>query len=104
MATYYGVTGYIQTSAVVFDRHVSETENQPRIITEQLFRLREPSINNETRTVTVTGQHVSYDLAGILCKNITITQAFNRDGHIKVSCIFLSNHFCVGKSERNSIV
>ena len=75
MSTYYGVTGYIQTSAVVFDRHVSETENQPRIITEQLFRLREPSINNETRTVTVTGQHVSYDLAGNLCKNITITQA-----------------------------
>ena len=75
MSTYYGVVGYIQTSAVVFDRHVSETENQPRIITEQLFRLREPSINNETRTVTVTGQHVSYDLAGILCKNITITQA-----------------------------
>ena len=75
MSTYYGLEGYIQTSAVVFDRHVSETENQPRIITEQLFRLREPSINNETRTVTVTGQHVSYDLAGILCKNITITQA-----------------------------
>ena len=75
MSTYYGLEGYIQTSAVVFDRHVSETENQPRIITEQLFRLREPSKNNETHTVTVTGQHVSYDLAGNLCKNITITQA-----------------------------
>lgn len=75
MSTYYGVTGYIQTSDVVFDRHVSESENQPRIITEQLFRLREPSVDTANQTITVTGMHVSYDLAGILCKNINITQA-----------------------------
>ena len=75
MSTYYGLEGYIQKSKVTFDRHVSASENQPRVITEQLFRLKEPNIDNDAQTVTVTGQHVSYDLNGDLVQNVSISQA-----------------------------
>lgn len=75
MATYYGIEGYVKKSVVTFDRHLTPAEVQPRIITEQLFRLQKPTIDNEKRTVTVTGQHVSYDLAGILTENLNIVQA-----------------------------
>ena len=75
MATYYGLEGYIQQSKVSFDRHVSSSENQPRVITEQLFRLKEPTIDNDSMTVTVTGQHVSYDLSGDLVQNVALGQA-----------------------------
>lgn len=75
MSTYYGLIGYIQKNKVVFDRHVEAEENQPRVIKDQLFRLKEPTIDNDAQTVTVTGQHVSYDLAGDLIKDISISQA-----------------------------
>lgn len=75
MATYYGIEGYVKKSAVAYDRHLTPAEVQPRIITEQLFRLQKPTIDNEKRTVTVTGQHVSYDLAGILTESLSIVQA-----------------------------
>ena len=75
MSTYYGLIGYIQKNKVVFDRHVSASENEPRVITEQLFRLKEPTIDNNSMTVTVTGQHVSYDLSGDLVQNVSISQA-----------------------------
>ena len=72
MSTFYGLQGYILSSQVTFDRHVTPSENQPRIITEQLFRLTEPVIDNEKMTVKVTGKHVSYDLAANLIKPISI--------------------------------
>lgn len=75
MSTYYGLIGYIQKNKVTFDRHVEAEENQPRVIKDQLFRLKEPTIDNDAQTVTVTGQHVSYDLAGDLIKDISISQA-----------------------------
>lgn len=75
MSTYYGLIGYIEKSKVTFDRHVSASENQPRVIKEQLFRLKEPVIDNDAQTVTVNGQHVSYDLAGDLIKDVAISQA-----------------------------
>lgn len=75
MATYYGIEGYVKKSAVTYDRHLTPAEVQPRIITEQLFRLQKPTIDNAKRTVTVTGQHVSYDLAGILTESLSIAQA-----------------------------
>ena len=74
MSTYYGLIGYIQKNKVVFDRHVSASENQPRVIKDQLFRLKEPTIDNDAQTVTVTGKHVSYDLAGDLIQNVAISQ------------------------------
>ena len=75
MSTYYGLEGYILKSQVTFDRHVSASENLPRVITEQLFRIQEPSIDDDAQTVTVTGQHVSYDLAGTLISDVNIGQA-----------------------------
>ena len=75
MSTYYGLQGYIKQSQVTFYEHRSASEMQPRIITEQLFRLKEPTINRDNGTVTVTGTHVSYDLAGVLVQDISIGQA-----------------------------
>ena len=75
MSTYYGVTGFILKSQVTFDRHVSAQENEPRVITEQLFRLKEPIIDNDNYTVTVTGQHISYDLSGVLLGRVSISKA-----------------------------
>lgn len=75
MSTYYGLTGYIQKNLVTYDRHLTPSEMQPRVITEQLFRLQVPTIDNEKKTVTVTGQHVSYDFNGVLTENVAISQA-----------------------------
>ena len=75
MSTFYGVVGYIPKNQVTYDRHVTPSESQPRIITDQLFRLQDPVIDNEKMTVKVTGQHVSYDLAADLIKPISIYQA-----------------------------
>ena len=75
MSTYYGIVGYIQKSYVTYDRHLTPEETQPRIITEQLFRLKEPERDSDAMTVTVTGQHVSYDLNGDLIKDVSISQA-----------------------------
>lgn len=74
MSTYYGLTGYIQKNLVTYDRHLTPSELQPRVITEQLFRLQVPTIDNEKKTVTVTGQHVSYDFNGVLTENVAISQ------------------------------
>lgn len=75
MSTYYGLTGYIQKNLVTYDRHLTPSELKPRVITEQLFRLQVPTIDNEKKTVTVTGQHVSYDFNGVLTENVAISQA-----------------------------
>ena len=75
MSTYYGVVGYILKTDVVYDRHLTPSETQPRIITEQLFRIEKPTVDTKNRTVTVNAKHVSYDLAGILVKDVSIAQA-----------------------------
>ena len=75
MSTYYGVVGYIKKSQVTYDRHLTPSETLPRIITTQLFRVEKPTVDTKNRTVSVTAKHVSYDLAGILIKNVDIAQA-----------------------------
>ena len=75
MSTYYGIVGYIKKSQVVYDRHLTPTETVPRIITEQLFRIEKPTVDTKSRTVTVNAKHVSYDLNGILIKDVNIAQA-----------------------------
>lgn len=75
MSTPYGIVGYIEKSKVTYNRHLDPSETTPRIITEQLFRLQEPTVDDEHRTVTVNGVHVSYDLAGILVQDVSFTQA-----------------------------
>ena len=75
METKYGIEGYVQKSNVVFDRHVTPEENQPRVITEQLFRVEEPVVDNDAKTVSVKGKHVSYDLSGNLIQDVSVSQA-----------------------------
>lgn len=75
MSTYYGIVGYIQKSKVVYDRHLTPSETKPRIITTQLLRITNASVDTKSRTVSVTAQHVSYDLNGIIVKDVTLNQA-----------------------------
>ena len=75
MSTYYGIVGYIEKSKVTYNRHLTPSETQPRIITTQLFRIEKPTVDTKTRTVTVTAKHVSYDLNGVLIKSVNIGQA-----------------------------
>ena len=75
MSTYYGVIGYIKKTDVTYDRHLTPSETQPRIIREQLMRITNATIDTKNRTVSVTAQHVSYDLGGILVREAAIIQA-----------------------------
>jgi len=75
MSTYYGVVGYIKKTDVTYDRHLTPSETQPRIIREQLLRIANATVDTKNRTVSVTAQHVSYDLAGILVQEAVIVQA-----------------------------
>ena len=75
MSTFYGLVGYIKKSQVTYDRHLTPSETQPRIITEQLFRITEPNIDSMGQKISVSGMHVSYDLAGILIQDVSIGQA-----------------------------
>ena len=75
MSTYYGIVGYIQKSYVTYDRHLTPEETQPRIITTQLLRITSAAVDTKTRTVSVTAQHVSYDLNGIIVKDVNIQNA-----------------------------
>ena len=75
MSTYYGIVGYIEKSKVVYDRHLTPSETKPRIITTQLLRITNASVDTKSRTVSVTAQHVSYDLNGIIVKDVTLNQA-----------------------------
>lgn len=73
MATYYGIEGYIKSGEVTYSHHLSPTETKAHEITEQLFRLRDPIMDNDAQTITVTGSHVSYDLSGILIKSVDLS-------------------------------
>ena len=75
MSTYYGIVGYIEKSKVVYDRHLTPSETKPRIITTQLLRITNASVDTKSRTVSVTAQHVSYDLNGNIVKDVTLNQA-----------------------------
>ena len=75
MSTYYGIVGYIEQAKVTYDRHLTPSETKPRIIRTQLFRIEKPTVDTKTRTVSVTAKHVSYDLSGILIKDVSISQA-----------------------------
>ncbi|MBQ2160067.1 MAG: phage tail protein [Oscillospiraceae bacterium] len=75
MSTYYGIEGYIKKSQVTFDRHLSPSETKPRIILTQLFRITNATADTKNRNVSVTAQHVSYDLNGIIVKDVSLRQA-----------------------------
>ena len=74
MSTTYGLEGYIKETQVEYEKHLTPSEIQPRIITEQLFRIKTVSRDNEAKTVTITAQHISYDLNGVLIDEIKIVR------------------------------
>ena len=75
MSTYYGIVGYVKKSVVTYDRHLTPSETLPRIITTQLFRITNATVDTKGRTVSVTAQHISYDLNGIIVDDVALNQA-----------------------------
>lgn len=74
METKDGIQGYVKSSAVTFYEHRSASDNQPRTVTTQLFRIKEVSYNEPDMTVDVYATHVSYDLNGIPVAGVKITR------------------------------
>ena len=75
MSTFGGIIGYIKSESLTYVRHVTPEETQPRVITEQLFRITERTVDNDNQKISVTAIHVSYDLSNILIKDVSFTQA-----------------------------
>ena len=75
LSTSYGLVGYMLKSKVTYDHHASASENQPRTITEQLFRIKDVQVDRDNGKVNVSGVHVSYDLKGNLVSSLEIGQA-----------------------------
>ncbi len=75
MATYYGVEGYVEKAKVTYDRHLTPSETKPRIITEQLLRITNATVDTKSRTVSVTAEHVSNDMTGVIVRDVSISQA-----------------------------
>lgn len=74
MSTYYGLEGYIKKSQVDFYKHVDASEIESHTITEQLFRIKEVTVDEIGQSISITGQHVSYDLSGVLVQDVSMSQ------------------------------
>lgn len=74
MCTTYGLEGYIKSTQVEYDRHMEPGEIKPRVIRDQLFRIKKVTVNSENQTVSVNARHVSYDLNGVLIDNVKIVR------------------------------
>ena len=74
MSTTYGLEGYIKASQVEYSRHLTPSQTKPRVISEQLFRIRTVTVDTKEMRVTVNAQHVSYDLNGVLIDRINIVR------------------------------
>ena len=69
-----GIQGYVKSSDVEFYQHKSASDNQPRTITTQLFRIKDVIYDEGNMTVSVYATHVSYDLNGIPVAGVSITR------------------------------
>ena len=74
MSTTYGLEGYIKSSQVQYDRHLTPAETQPRVIKDQLFRIKTVNTDSDARTVTINARHVSYDLNGTQIDEVKIVR------------------------------
>lgn len=74
MSTTYGLEGYIKEGQVAYNRHLTPSETKDRIITEQLFRIKKVTVDTKSMNVSVTAEHVSYDLSGVLMENLKIVR------------------------------
>ncbi|MBR4334377.1 MAG: phage tail protein [Clostridia bacterium] len=75
MSTPEGIEGYIKASQVTFIQHLTPEETQERTIKDQLFRIVDVTVNTKAMEVEVYAEHVSYDLAAILVKDVQISKA-----------------------------
>ncbi len=73
MITVYGMEGYVKSSQVTYSRHLTPEETQPRVIKEQLFRVKKVTRDTDGHSITATAEHVSYDLSGILVDDAKIS-------------------------------
>ena len=92
MSTTYGLTGYIKKSQVTYDRHISPSDLQPRVITEQLFRIKNVNVDKKNAKVSVSGVHVSNDLNGLLVKEVNVTDAVPAMAIGKITEAFMESY------------
>ena len=75
MSTPMGIEGYIKSSQVAFIKHMTPEESDERTVTDQLFRIKSVTVASEDNMVDVYAQHVSYDLAAILVRDVKLSKA-----------------------------
>ena len=74
MSTPMGIEGYVKSSRLEFVRHMTPSESDERVITEQLFRIKNVTVNVDAHLVDVYAVHVSNDLGAILIKDVELSQ------------------------------
>lgn len=92
MVTTYGLEGYIKKSQVAYDRHISPSDLQPRVVTEQLFRIKDVSVDRKRGTVSISGNHVSNDLNGVLVREVNVTNVVPAMAIGKITEAFMMNY------------
>ena len=89
MMTMYGMQGYIKKSQVEFYQHLTPSETKPRVIKDQLFRIKKVVVDTKSNQVTVNAEHVSYDLNGVLIKDGTINTTYPAYAISKIQDAFM---------------
>lgn len=92
MDTTYGLQGYIKKNQVQFDHRITQQELQPRTITEQLFRIKEVSVDRKSGMVSVSGNHLSNDLNGVLVQDVKMSQATPAMAIGRITEAFMQNY------------
>lgn len=72
MSTLYGLEGYVRKNQMEFVKHLTPEETGPRTIDTQLFRIKTATVDTKQMQVTVSAEHVSYDLNGVLIKSVKV--------------------------------
>ena len=74
VCTLYGMEGYVRSNKLSYEKHVTPAETAARQVKDQLFRIKRVTRDADGKSVSVTAEHVSYDLSGILVDSIHIGQ------------------------------
>ena len=72
VCTMFGMEGYVRSNKLSYVKHVTPAETAPRVITEQLFRIKKVTRSTDGMSVNVTAEHVSYDMSGVLVESAKI--------------------------------
>ena len=92
MCTTYGLEGYIKGTYITYSRHLTPAETQPRVIKDQLFRIKTVNRDKNNRTVTVNAKHISYDLNGVMIKNAKIVRKPPAEALAWIEQAFMMNY------------